>query len=85
MLVSIDTIKCIFFGKFGERYSFKKKLESQHESTTSSDISVNDVMEAVIAHEVDALTKDPVCNATDEDGLMELFDQFSRLMSPILD
>ena len=31
MLVSIDTIKC-FLGKIGERYSFKKKPDSQIEN-----------------------------------------------------
>ena len=30
-------------------------------------------------------TKDPVGNVRDEDGLMELFDQFSGLMSPMSD
>ena len=66
-----------FWGKIGERYSFRKKLESQHESTTSSEASVNEVMEALMAHEDDPVTKDSVHNATDEDALIKLFDQFS--------
>ena len=33
MSVSPDTIKC-FLSKIEERYSFKKKMESQHEDTT---------------------------------------------------
>ena len=84
MSVSIDTIKC-FLVKIKRSIVFKKKQESQHKSTTSSEASVNEVMEAVMAHEDDPLTKDPVCNVTDEAGLMELIDQFSRLMSSILD
>ena len=84
MLVSIDTINKCFLGKIGERYSFKKP-ESQHDNTSSSESSMNEVMEAAMAHEDDASTKDPVHNVTDEEGLMELFDQFSRLMSPVLD
>ena len=42
-------------------------------------------MEAVMVCEDDPLTKDVSPNTTDEDDLMELFDQFSRLMSPMLD
>ena len=45
MSLSIDTIKYLL-GKIGEQYSFKKELESQHENTTSSESSVNEVMEA---------------------------------------
>ena len=33
--------------------------------------------------ENDLSTQDPIGNVTDEDGLMELFDQFSGLMSPV--
>ena len=33
----------------------------------------------------DPSTQDPVCNVAGNDGLMELFDQFSRLMLPMLD
>ena len=72
-------------GKIGEGYSFKKKPESQHENTTSWESSVNVVMEAVVACEDHPLTHDPVCNVADEDALMELYDQFSGLMSPMLD
>ena len=82
MLARID-MKC-FLGKLGERYSFRKKLESQHENTASSASAVNEVMEAVMACEDDPSVQDPVCNITDEDGSMELFDQFSGLMSPML-
>ena len=61
MLVSIDAIKH-FLGKIGDRYSFKKKLESQHENTTLSDSSVNEVMKAVMTCEDDPSTQDPVCS-----------------------
>ena len=67
MSVCIVTIKC-FLGKIGERYSFKKKPESQHERTTSSEASLNEVTVAVMAHEDDPSTKDLVHNVTDEDG-----------------
>ena len=77
--VSIDTIKW-FLGKIGERYRFKKNPESHHENTTSSESSVNKVMEAMMAGDNDPSTQDPVWNVTDEDGLLELFDQFSGLM-----
>ena len=33
--------------------------------------------------ENDPFTKDPVSNVTDEDGIMELVDQFSGLISPM--
>ena len=79
MSVSIDTMKC-FSGKIGEGYSFEKKPESQHGNTTSSESSVNEVMEAVMAGENDPSTQDPVCNVTQEDDVMELFDQCSILM-----
>ena len=82
MLVSTDTNKC-FLGTIGERYSFKKP-GSQHENTTSSESSVHEVIEAVMACKDDPSTQDPVCNVTDADSLMELFDQFSGLMLPML-
>ena len=84
MLVSIETIRH-FWVKIGERYNFKKKLESQHEKTTSSELSVNKVMETMMAGENDPSTQDPVSNITDEHSLVELFDQFSGLMSPMSD
>ena len=42
-------------------------------------------METIMADENAPSIQDPIGNATDEDGLMELFDQFSNLTSPILD
>ena len=74
-----------FLGNIGGRYSFKKKSESQHEKKTSSESSVNEVIETVMAGENDPSTQGPVSNVTDEDGLMELFEQFPRLMLPMLD
>ena len=62
MSVSIDIVKH-FVGKIEEKYSFKKKPESKHESTTSSEASVNEVMEAVMACEDDPLTKGSAHNA----------------------
>ena len=75
----------MLFGKIGETHSFKKKLESKHEKTTSSESSLNEVMESIIVGENDPSTQDMASNVTDEDGLIELFDQFSGLMSPMLD
>ena len=66
-------------GKIGEKYSFKKKLDSQHEKKISTEPSVNEVMEAVIAGENDPSTHNPTGNATYEDDLMELLGQFSSL------
>ena len=80
MLVSIDTLKC-FLGKIGEKYSFRKKSESQHEKSTSSESSVNEVM---MAGENNLSTWDPASIVTDGDGLMELFNQLSGFMSPML-
>ena len=71
------TLLSSFFGKIGERFSFKKKPESQDDNTTSSESFVNEVMEAVMAGENGPPTQDPVHNVTDEDTLMELFGQFS--------
>ena len=84
MLVSIDTIKH-FLSKIGEMFSFKKKQESQHENAASSESSVSEVMEAVMTNENDPSSQDAVCNVIDEHELKELFDQFSGLMSPMLD
>ena len=80
MSVNIDIIKH-FLGKIGERYNLKKKADSQHENITSSKSSVNEVMEAVKAGENDSSTQGPFHKVTDEDDLMKLFYQFSRLMS----
>ena len=38
-----------------------------------------------MAGENDPSSQDPVHNVTDKDGLMELFDHFSELMSPMSD
>ena len=84
ILVSIDTIKHSL-GKRGERYSFKKKSESKQESTTSSEASVDEVMEAVMACEDEYLTQEPVHSTTDEDGWIKLFYKVSRFMFPMLD
>ena len=81
---SIITIKC-FLGKLGEKYSFKKKLESQHDSTPLVEESVNEIVQAVMALENDPLTQDLAYSAAGEDGLMELFDQFTGWMSLMLD
>ena len=82
MSVSNDPIKC-FSGRVGERYSFKKKLDSQHRKTTSSESSVNEVMETIISGENDPSTQDSVGNVTDEDGLIKLLDLYSGLVSPM--
>ena len=84
MSVGIDTIKC-FLGKLAEKYRFKKKSDSQHENTILMEPSVNEVMQTIMAGENDLATQDPIGNVTDEDALMELFDQFSGWMSPVLD
>ena len=84
MLVSIDTIKC-FLDKIGERYSFNKKPDSQVEKKMSPGPSVNEVMETIMKDENEPSTQDQFGNATDEDGLMELFDQISSLMSLMSD
>ena len=51
----------------------------------SSEPSVNKVMETIITGKNDSSTQVSIGNVTDEDGLMELFDQFSGLMSPMSD
>ena len=40
MLIRFDTINC-FWGKLGERYSFKKKSDSKHEKSILMEPSVN--------------------------------------------
>ena len=50
MLASIDTIK-YFLDKIGEMYIFKKKPDNQEEKEISTDSSVNEVMERIIADE----------------------------------
>ena len=81
---SIDTITQVL-GKIGDRYSFKKKPESQHENTTSSESSANKGMEVMMAGKNESSTQNQNDNITDEDGLMELFGQSSCLMSPMSD
>ena len=84
MAVSIDTIK-YFLGKMEKRYSFKEKSDSQQENPISTKPSVNKVMEIIIKGENDLSTHDPIGNATDKGGLMELFDQFSSLKPSMSD
>ena len=71
--------------KIEEKYSFKKKLESQHEKTTSSESSVNEIIKTMLAGENDPSTQDPASNVTDETALIELFNQFTQLMLPVSD
>ena len=84
MSVCFDIIK-YFLDKIEESYSFKKKSDSQQEKTTSSESPVNKVMETIMAGENDPSTQNPVGNVTDEDGLMDLFNLFPGLMSPMPD
>ena len=44
--------------------------------------SVNKVMETIMTGKNDSSTQDPTGNVTYEDGLMELFDQFSTRCYP---
>ena len=75
----------MLLGKTGKRYSFMKKPEGKYKNTTSLELSLNEVMEAVMTGENDFSSQDVVCIVTDEHDLMELFDQFSGLMSPMSD
>ena len=84
MLLSIDIIKC-FWDKMGERYSFRRKPDSQIEKKILTEPSVNEVIEAIMVDENEHSTQDQTGNARGEDSLMELFDQFSGLMSPMSD
>ena len=52
-------------GKIGEKYSFKKKSHSQHDNSISTEPSVNEVMETIMAGKNDPATQDPVGNVTD--------------------
>ena len=79
--VSIDTINSSW--EIRERYSFKMKLDSKHDKTISTEPSVNEVMETIMAGETDPSTQDPIDHVTDENSLMKLFDQFSSLISPV--
>ena len=79
MLVSSDTTQW-FLAKIGERYSFKKKSDSQHENPISTEWSVNEVMEIVLGGKNVPSTRTHL-----EDGLMELFDQLPGLASPMSD
>ena len=65
-------------------YSFKKKLDSQHQNSNSTEPYVNEVMETIMAGKNDPGTQDPIGNVH-EDNIMELFDQFSSLTSPVSD
>ena len=69
MLVSIGTIQHIL-GKTAERYSFKKKSDGQHDETISTEPSVNEVMETIMAGQNDPYTQDPTGHVTDEDCFM---------------
>ena len=84
MSVGTDTIKC-FLGKLGEGCSFKKRLDSQHDIPISMNSPVDEVMETKMAGENDSSTQDPIGTVTDKDGLMELFDKFPGLSSPMSD
>ena len=84
MSVSIDTNEC-FWGKIGERYSFKEKLDSQHENPILAELSVNEVMETIMAGKNDPSTWDPTGNVTDKDNLRDCSRLFSSLMSTVSD
>ena len=47
--------------------------------------SVNEVMETTMVGKNDPSTQDSISNVTDEDGITELFNQFTSLTSPMLD
>ena len=64
----------MLLGKIGERYSFKRKSDSQHGNQISIEPSINKVMETLMLDKNNPSTQDPICNVTDEDGLMKLFD-----------
>ena len=68
-------------GKLGDRYSFKKKSDIQQENPISA---INNVVETIMADENGPFAQDPIGNATDEDSLMELFDQFASMTSSML-
>ena len=82
--IRIDTIKS-FLGKLGQKYSFKKESDSHHENPISTESSVNKVMETLIASTNDPATQSPPDNVVNEDSLIELFDQFPGLTSPMSD
>ena len=67
-----------FLSKLGEKYSLHKNPETQHTSETSSEESVNEVVQAVMTHKNYLPNQVSLCHATGEDDLMELFDQFAR-------
>ena len=84
MSVPTDTIKC-FLGQMGEKYSFKKKSNSQHEIPKLPEPTLNEVMESITTNEDYSTTQEPRSNATNEDNLMKLFNQFSSLTLPMSD
>ena len=76
MLVSFDTLNTF--------WENKREVELQEGSRqsiikyVSSESSVYKVMETIMIDDNEPSTQDPISNVTDEDGLMELFDQFSK-------
>ena len=71
--------------KKGEKYSFKKKSNNQHEIPKSPEATVNKVMGNITPNDNYPTSQEPINNSTDEDDIMKLFDQFSGLTSPMSD
>ena len=69
MSVRIDRIKH-FSRKIGERYNFKKKLDSQHENPISTEPSVYEVPETIMAGENDPSIQEEIGSTTEEYDLM---------------
>ena len=78
MLVSIDTIKC-FWADYERGTASRRNWKAKVGMKFSTKPYVK------LADENEPSTQNPLDDAIDEDGLMELFDQFTGLMAPILD
>ena len=71
LLLSINTIKC-FYGKMGEKSSFKKKTNNLHESLESPEATVNDIMESITMKENYPTSQEPKSDSTVEDKLISV-------------
>ena len=75
-----------YFGKIGEKYTLWKSSNITSSTPKSPDIAINDVMETTTKTSNKHTDRtEPVHMVTDEDDLLSICDQYSKLMSPILD
>ena len=70
----------VFLSKTGEKYTLQKKSNIPSNAPKTQDVAKNEVMETIImTNDSDTDCTEPVHKATDEQDLLNLFDQYCNL------